>query len=47
MKNLLDDPSLLDAADADIVEVPGFVPDVVDVDPDPSDVQDLDEDSDQ
>lgn len=38
--------SFLDAADADIVANPNFVPDVVDADPDPADVRDLDEDAD-
>jgi len=38
--------SFLDAADADIVVDPTFVPDVVDVDPNPSDIKDLDVDSD-
>ena len=38
--------SFLDAADADIVVDPNFVPDVVEADPDPRDVRDLDEESD-
>jgi len=38
--------SFLDAADADIVVDPNFVPDVVYVDPKPEDVRDLDVDSD-
>lgn len=41
-----DDPSNLDAADIKVTEIPGFVPDVVDMDPDPTDVRDLDEDAD-
>jgi len=40
------DPSNLDAADTDVVNPPDFVPNVVDVDPDPADVVDLDEDAD-
>jgi hypothetical protein len=40
------DASRLDAADTDVVNPPGFVPNVVDMDPDPKDVRDLDVDSD-
>lgn len=40
------DASLLDAADTDVVNPPGFIPDVVDMDPSPADVRDLDEDAD-
>ena len=39
------DASLLDAADTDVVNPPGFIPDVVDMDPSPADVRDLDEDA--
>lgn len=39
------DPSKLDAADTDVVNPPDFVPAIVDVDPDPGDVTDLDEDA--
>ena len=37
----------LDAADVEIIIDPSFVPDVVDADPDPADVRDRDEESDQ
>ena len=37
--------SFLDAADIEIVVDPNFVPDVVNADPDPKDVKDLDEDA--
>lgn len=40
------DPSNLDAADTDVVNPPGFTPDVVDANPNPADVRDLDEDAD-
>ena len=40
------DPSKLDAADTNVVNPSGFVPNVVDMDPDPADVRDLDEDAD-
>lgn len=40
------DPSNLDAADIEVTEVPGFVPNIVDMDPSPADVRDLDEDAD-
>lgn len=43
---MLIDPINLDAADTDVVNPPYFVPDVVDMDPDPADVRDLDEDAD-
>ena len=39
------DPSNIDAADIEVTEVPGFVPNLVDMDPDPADVRDLDEDA--
>jgi hypothetical protein len=38
--------SFIDAADIVVEEVPGFVPNVVDADPNPKDVRDLDEDAD-
>lgn len=41
-----EDPSNLDAADTDVVNTPDFVPDIVDADPDPEDVIDLDEEAD-
>lgn len=40
------DPSNLDAADTEVVNPPDFVPDIVDAEPDPEDVVDLDEDAD-
>lgn len=40
------DPSTFDAADTEVVNPPGFVPNVVDMDPDPADVRDLNEDAD-
>lgn len=40
------DPSNLDAADTDVINPPDFVPDIVDAEPDPEDVVDLDEDAD-
>lgn len=39
-------PESLDAADVTITPRAGFVPDVVDADPDPADVRDRDEDGD-
>ena len=39
------DPSNIDAADIEVTEVPGFVPNLVDMDPNPADVRDLDEDA--
>jgi hypothetical protein len=42
----VNDPSQLDAADIEVTEIPGYVPDTVDMDPDPADVRDLDEDAD-
>lgn len=39
------DPSQLDAADTDVVNPPNWEPNVVDVDPNPRDVTDLDEDA--
>lgn len=41
-----EDPSNLDAADTDVVNPPDFVPDIVDANPDPEDVIDLDEEAD-
>jgi hypothetical protein len=38
--------SFIDAADIVVEDVPGYVPDVVDADPDLKDVRDLDEDAD-
>jgi hypothetical protein len=40
------DPSTLDAADTDVVNPPGWVPDVVAAEPLPEDVRDEDEDAD-
>jgi hypothetical protein len=37
--------SNLDAADIEVTPVPGFVPNIVDMDPHPEDVRDLDEDA--
>lgn len=41
------DPSKLDAADTDVVNPPGWVPDVVDAVPALSDIRDNDKDADK
>jgi hypothetical protein len=41
-----EDPSMLDAADTDVVNPPGWQPNVVDSQPDPQDVLDNDEEAD-
>ncbi len=40
------DPSQLDAADTEVVNPEGWEPDVVDSEPDPNEVADLDEEAD-
>ena len=41
-----EDPSKLDAADTDVVNPPGWEPEVVEAEPLPEDVRDADEDAD-
>lgn len=40
------DPSQLDAADTEVVNPDGWVPEVVDAEPNPDEVRDLDEEAD-